>query len=227
MPQEINVSPNESRTELRMSYFPGGETPTWEVALLFPAQGHWAESDYFNLDNFCEGIPRIELSNGRLEVLPVPTELHQLIVMMLIRLLDRFTAKHAPGLVLPAGMKIRLARGKFRDPDVLYMRAENAHRRRKRHWLGADLVMEVVSGDPKDVKRNWERKPRAYANAGIPEYWIVDPQKQVIRVLALQGDSYKVYGDFGPGTKAKSVLLPGFTVPVDEVLFPEGVSEED
>jgi Uma2 family endonuclease len=207
--------------------FPDGSMPTWEVAHLFPAQGSWTECDYFNLDRFCEGVRRIELSNRRLEVLPIPTEIHQIIILILLRYLDEFTRKHAPGLVLPPGMRIKLSNGRFRDADLVYMKAESARRRRKRHWLGADLVMEVVSGDAKDIKRNWETKVREYAKAGIAEYWIVDPQKKVISVLTLRGRAYKVHGDFGPGTKATSELLPRFSAPVDEVLSPEGASEED
>jgi Uma2 family endonuclease len=209
------------------SPFPDGEEPTWEVAFLFPPQGGWTEFEYFNLDRFCDGIPRIELSNGRLEVLPMPTQIHQLITFYLAKLLDAFAAAHAPGVVLPSGMRLRLRSGKFRDVDVCYMKAENAHRRHTRFWEGADLVMEVVSGDANDVKRDWENKVRDYARTGIPEYWIVDPEKKVIRVLTLHGKSYKVHGDFGPGTKATSVLLPGFSVSVDEVLAAGGNVEEE
>ena len=51
--------------------------------------------------------------------------------------------------------------------------------------LGADLVIEVVSdqGRPRDL----EIKRQEYAQAGIPEYWIVDPQLEQITVLALEG----------------------------------------
>ncbi|HMF12919.1 MAG TPA: Uma2 family endonuclease [Gemmataceae bacterium] len=225
MAESIKAPPR--RKQFALPPFPDGGTPTWEIAYLFPAQGTWTEDDYFNLDGIWEGIPRVELSNGYLEVLPVPTEIHQIIIFVLLQRLAAFTRKHAPGLVLPSGMRIKLWNRQFRDADIAYMKAENASRRRKRYWLGADLVMEVVSGDAKDIKRDWETKLREYAKAGIAEYWIVDPEKEVIRVLTLEGKAYKVHGDFGPGTKATSVLLPGFTVPVDEVLCPEGASQED
>jgi Uma2 family endonuclease len=217
-------TPRKSKESL-LDWFPVGGTPTWEIAYLFPTQGTWTEEDYFNLDGMWEGVPRVELSNGNLEVLPMPTELHQIIVCFLLRLLDQFTAKHASGLVLPAGMRIKLRSGKYRDPDLVYMRAENAHRRRADYWLGADLVMEVVSGDAKDIKRDWETKPREYAQSGISEYWIVDPKKRVIRVLTLKGKAYKVHGDYGPGSIATSLLLPGFSVKVDEVFPADSVSE--
>jgi Uma2 family endonuclease len=203
-------------------YFLHGGTPTWEVAYLFPPQGRWTEEDFWNLERVREGNPRIELSRGRLEVLPVPTEIHQFILLFFYELLKAFTKVHAPGTVLVAGTDVRLKKGNIREPDVVYMKVENARRRHQEYWDGADLVMEVVSPGPKDRKRDWEIKPREYARAGIPEYWIIDPQQKVIRVLTLRGKAYKVHGDFKPGTRATSVLLPGFAVEVDEALAPPG-----
>ena len=56
-----------------------------------------------------------------------------------------------------------------------------------------------------------------YAEAGIPEYWIVDPQKRVITVLVLADAVYRVHGEFTPEQQATSVLLGGFAVDVAEV----------
>ena len=199
--------------------------PTWEVAYFFPAQGHWTEEAYFDLDPLREGShPLLELSNGRLEVLSMPTELHQMIAGFLYQLLGAFIPTHAPGVVLFAAMKVRLWKRKFREPDLLYMKAENAHRRHQRFWEGADLLMEIVSPDPKDRKRDLVVKPREYARAGIPEYWIVNPIDRWIRVLVLDGKKYKLHGEFGPGEVATSVLLPGFSVAVDAALNPPGSS---
>ena len=70
--------------------------------------------------------------------------------------------------------------------------------------------------------RHLVSKPRDYAQAQIPEYWIIDPVERVVRVLTLAGTSYQVHGAFGAGTEASSVLLPGFRVAVDAVLAPPG-----
>jgi Uma2 family endonuclease len=195
--------------------------PTWEIAYLFPAQGTWTENDYLNLDGIGEAYPRVELCNGRLEILPMPTQTHQLILAYLFQALHTFTIAHAPGVVLFSGMKVRLQKSprvKFRDPDLVYMKAEHAHRRHEKFWDGADLIMEIVSPDPKDRERDLEVKPLDYARARIPEYWIIDPQQQRSRVLTLRGRSYRLHGEFGSGTQATSVLLPDFGVSVDEVL---------
>jgi Uma2 family endonuclease len=85
-------------------------------------------------------------------------------------------------------------------------------------WKGADLAMEVVSGDEEDRRRDLITKRREYARAGIPEYWIVDPRGERITVLRLAGKRYVVHGEFLKGTTVSSHLLRGFTVDVSEAL---------
>jgi Uma2 family endonuclease len=83
-------------------------------------------------------------------------------------------------------------------------------------WLGADFVVEIVS--PDKPKRDTEEKPLDYAEAGIPEYWIVNPLTDTITVMVLDGASYAKYGVFRRGDRAVSKLLDGFSVMVNEVL---------
>jgi len=97
------------------------------------------------------------------------------------------------------------------------MLAGHRDREHEGHWDGADLAMEVVSGDPRDRERDLVAKRRGYARAGISEYWVVDPAEHKILVLTLEGGSYRTHGEFGRGTQTTSVLLPGFAVDVDAV----------
>jgi hypothetical protein len=60
----------------------------------------------------------IELVDGSLEVLPVPTWLHQLIVKFLIRRIE--VASDTSGVVLSAPLPVRLFAGTIREPDVMY-----------------------------------------------------------------------------------------------------------
>lgn len=184
--------------------------PTWEVAHLFPAQGTWTEADYLSL----LGNRLVELSDGVLEVLPMPTEAHQLIVLYLYRMLHAFVASRRAGTVIAAPLRVRLWTGKFREPDVAFMTRENGARRNREFWDGADLTIEVVSDD--DRRRDLEVKRSEYAAAGIREYWIVDPKDAVITVLKLDGDRYTPVGAFSAGERAGSALLPGFEVDVRE-----------
>jgi len=185
--------------------------PTWDVARLFPNQGHWTEHEYLALN----GNYLVEFSDGCLEVLPMPTTTHQLMVLWLYGKVLEFVTPQALGRVLVAPLRVRLWEGKYREPDVLFMLARHASRIHDLFWEGADLVMEVVSND--DRRRDLELKRLEYAQAGIPEYWIVDSQQSLITVLRLDGDRYVVHGQFAHGTQATSVLLPGFSVDVASV----------
>jgi len=65
------------------------------------------------------------------------------------------------------------------------------------------------------------KKRREYAQAHIPEYWIVNPQTELITVLHLENDRYVEHGVFKRGETATSALLEGFLVNVDAVLDAE------
>ena len=192
--------------------------PAWEVATLFPPQGSWTEAEYFGL----ETSRFVELVNGRLEVLPMPTWLHQLIVKYLAGELDKWVTANAEGTVLFAPIPVRLFDGTIREPDVLYFRPENIPADGK-YPDAVDLVMEVVSESSSDRKRDLEDKRADYAKAGVAEYWIVDPQERRITVLTLDGDEYREGGVYVEGT-ARSELLSGFRVSTNDVFaFLDGV----
>ena len=78
--------------------------------------------------------------------------------------------------------------------------------------------MGVVSDDPKDRQRDYEEKLANYAEAGVAEYWIADPDRAVVTVHQLQEERYAVHGEFGRGQSATSVLLEGFRIDVAELL---------
>lgn len=185
--------------------------PAWEVATLFPAQGTWSEDDYLVLPT----NHLVEFSHGEVHVLPMPSQSHQLIVLFLYRMFYAFVSSHNLGTLLIAPLRIRLWPGKFREPDLVFMFVSHDMRRHETYWEGADLVVEVVS--PDDPRRDLVTKRQEYAEASIPEYWIVDPEAQHITVLQLEGEAYVEHGQFGMGTTANSVLLAGFAVQVDAV----------
>jgi Uma2 family endonuclease len=186
--------------------------PAWEIATLFPPQGLWSEEEYLDL----ETNRLVEFTDGLVEVLPMPTTSHQGIVFYLCSTLVEYAKHGIAGTARVAPLRVRLREGMYREPDVLFMLAAHASRAGEEYWEGADLVMEVVS--KKDRARDLVRKRRDYAAAGIPEYWIVDPQRGQITVLRLANDRYTVHGEFKRGTQATSALLKGFAVDVSAAL---------
>jgi len=187
-------------------------TPPWEIAMLFPEQGSWTESDYFALNT----NRLVELSEGFLEVLPMPTLYHQDIVVFLHQRLQTFLDSWGSGgRAYFAPVPIRLWPEKIREPDVFVVPKEQLVNRLKTPER-IDLAMEVVSEGSEGRDRDYEKKRADYAKAGIPEYWIIDPAHKKITVLVMDGNAYREHGAFGPGTKATSNLLPGFEISVDE-----------
>jgi Uma2 family endonuclease len=192
----------------------GQAEPTWEIARLFPEQGYWSVQEYLSLP----GNHLVEFSAGFLEVLPMPTTVHQWIVTLFLEALRQFTGGWSGlGLALPAALRVRLWEDKFREPDVVFMLTKHRDRALDEYWDGADLVMEVVSGDSEDRKRDLVTKRAEYARARIAEYWIIDPKLKQITVLRLKGKAYEVHGVFKNGQLATSRLLPGFGVDVSTV----------
>lgn len=189
--------------------------PTWEMADYFPMQGQWTEDEYLDLP---EDGPRAELVDGFLELLPMPSIQHQRIAKFLFLKLNAFVETKSSGEVLYDGTRIKLGERRIRLPDILVVLKEKQKQHTKDYFLGADLVVEVVSESPKDRKRDLVEKRARYAEAKISEYWIADPELGRIVVLKLVGDSYDLHGEFLKGQIAKSALLKGFEVDVTEAL---------
>jgi Uma2 family endonuclease len=188
----------------------------WEVATLFPEQGEWSEEEYLELTDHSNR--RIEYTAGRLEFLAMPTEIHEALVQFLFFALYKFVDQGKLGKVYWNGIRVRVRPRKIRLPDVLFLHKDNFAFRHNRVWDGADLVMEVVSDDPKDRQRDYEQKLVDYAEANIAEYWIVDPQRQLVIVHRLDGKQYAVHDQFVRGQQATSLFLSGFAIDV-EALF--------
>jgi len=179
---------------------------------LEPLQGLWTAAQYLKLTDQSNHL--IEFTDGTIEVLPMPTDSHQAISRWLFLALLAFV-QHLGGTVYYAPLRIEVRPGKYREPDLLLLLDANDPRRQEAYWLGADLVVEIVS--PDKPQRDTEEKPRDYAEAGIPEYWIVNPLDDTITVLTLQGAAYATHGVFRRGDTATSQLLAGFAVGVDAV----------
>ncbi len=193
---------------------PPGRTPAWEIALLFADQGELSEDTYLDVTRSTRNL--VEFTDGQIEFLPMPTKKHQKLVWWLAREVETVAARHPGSEFVTAPYKLRIRPGKYREPDVLLLLGTSSHKALNDYATGADLVIEVVSAD--DPGRDYQRKRLDYAEAGVGEYWIVDPQAEKVTVLTLSDGTYRERGTFGAGEVATSVLLAGFTVDVSACL---------
>jgi Uma2 family endonuclease len=195
---------------------------TTQVALLYPYQGEWTESDYLALP---ETNRIVELSEGRLVVPEMPTDPHQFAVGELFAALRVFVRDRGLGHVRMAPLPVRLWPGKFREPDIIFLSREHGDRRGEQFWGVPDLVVEVISprtehssGTERADRRD---KFEEYALSGILEYWLVDPGRRTIEVFVLRDGVYHLLGKWGLEETARSELLKGFEVPVAAVVTEE------
>ena len=174
-----------------------------------PPQGCWGDEHYLWLTDRTRRL--VEFTDGYVELLPMPTVAHQAILSLLNELLNSYLKPHG-GFVLFAGLRVRIREGKFREPDLAALRRRSDPRNESRYWQGADFVAEVVS--PDDPARDLVAKRGDYAEAGVLEYWIVDPRVGTVTVLTLAAGAYVEHGVFARGDTATSPLLDGFAVDV-------------
>jgi Uma2 family endonuclease len=180
---------------------------------LAALQGLWSVEQYLTLTNQTNRL--IEFTDGVIEVLPMPTKRHQAISRVLFLALLAIMQRIG-GDVFYAPLRVEVRPGKFREPDLLLVLDKHDPRAQNEYWTGADMVVEIVS--PDKPKRDTDEKPLDYAEAGIPEYWIVNPITETVSVLVLVAGAYVEHSVAGRGERARSVLLAGFDVGVDDVL---------
>ena len=185
---------------------------TTEVAQLWPRRGEWTEADYFALPDTNRFL---ELSEGDLVMPPHPTDTHQRIVLHLVLAFQSFVEAHNLGTIRFAPLPVRLWPDKIREPDILFVSHAHADRIGEQAYGPPDLIVEVVSASTRRTDR--VEKFVEYARAGVSEYWLVDPEAQTIEIFTLQDDAYTLLVKAGMGEKARSGLLDGFEVAVDEV----------
>jgi len=179
-----------------------------------PEQGQWTYEDWLRLPD--DGF-RYEVLDGVLYMTPPPTIRHQDSSGELFARMRTHARQRNLGLVLSAPVGVRLPGQPVPvQPDILFIRKERRDLIGEDTIEGApDLVVEVLSPSnwPYDRGETFE----AYRKGGVPEYWIVDYRARTIEVLVLEGTTYVLIGKFGPGQAARSTVLAGFEVAVDDV----------
>jgi Uma2 family endonuclease len=153
---------------------------------------------------------------------PPPTLEHQEILLSLMILFTNFITPRNLGRAVIAPYRVKIAEGRFCEPDIVFVLESNASRLKNQFGETPDLLMEVVSED--DPKRDLVDKRADYAAAGIPEYWIVDPRTKTIAVLRLENDQYVVHSEAVASGQVRSALLDSFAAEV-AAIFAAGLRE--
>ena len=144
--------------------------------------GPWTVDD---LDDLPEGTTaRYELVDGALLVSAEPSLQHQRVMLQVARLLDDAAP---PQLEVFLPVDVRLSPVRQIAPDITVVHRDDATGRRL-HGTPS-LVVEVLSPSTRTVDLVLER--RVLEEAGVPSYWLVDPDDGVITVLELADGAYR------------------------------------
>jgi Uma2 family endonuclease len=157
-----------------------------------------------------------ELVEGRLEEEEVPDYLHELLVMLLGRLLGNWTNPRG-GLVAGSEAKFAVGSGRGRKPDLtVYLPGSRRPPGRGLIRVPPDIAVEVVSPTPRDGRRDRVEKTADYAAFGVSWYWLVDPQLRSLEILELdaQGRYLHVLGA-SSGTLKEIPGCDGLTLDLD------------
>ncbi len=150
---------------------------------------------------------RAEWVQGEVVVISPAGVEHNRVVGFLLRLLAAWVEFRQTGVVL-AETLLRLPNGNLRVPDLMVLPGSRAQALQGRYVEGpADLVVEVVS--PESVRWDYGEKVQEYEQAGVQEYWVVDPGNRVVVVWVLEEGRYRVAFE-GQQGRVVSRVLPGF-----------------
>ena len=162
---------------------------------------------------------RHELIDGEHYVTPSPNLRHQRIVGKLYLAIGSYLKEHPIGEAFFAPLDAVISKFDVVEPDLLYVSRERAAQVLvPEHVRGApDLVVEVASKGTR--KRDETIKRALYERAGVTEYWVVDPEIDVVRLYrnSASGFGRPVELRRDAGDSLTTILLPALEISLDEV----------
>jgi Uma2 family endonuclease len=149
---------------------------------------------------------------------PAPRPKHQTASANLLAAIYRHVRLHDLGEVYPAPIDVLLpGLAEPVQPDISYVARDRLGIVKEKLIEGVpDLIVEILS--PANWFTDRRVKYEVYAAAGVKEYWIVDVDKRTVEVYGLGAGAYALLGEYGEQETATSALLPGFSIPLGDLL---------
>jgi Uma2 family endonuclease len=195
-----------------MSFVPGPETPQ--------TSGHGVKLTYDDFVHFPDDGNRHELIDGEHYVTPSPSRRHQAIVRELLGQIWSYLKHHPVGEIYGAPFDVVFSEFDVVEPDLLFVSRERAAVLTEKNVQGApDLVVEV--GSPATRRRDEKTKLQLYERFGVREYWVVDPDLDVVKVYRIAEGRYQRATELTLAEHAvlRTPLMPGLMLPLADI-FP-------
>jgi Uma2 family endonuclease len=161
---------------------------------------------------------RHELIDGEHYVTPSPNLKHQAVSRNLLATIASFLRLHPIGRVYAAPLDVVFSHFDIVEPDLLYVSTARLEVLTAKHVHGApDLVVEI--GSPSTRRRDEKLKHQLYERFNVTEYWVVDPDIDVVRVYRLENGKYRraLELSLDHGDVLTTPLLPGLDLPLSEI----------
>lgn len=155
---------------------------------LTKKQGEYTLDDYYNLPE----DQRFELIDGVIYDMTAPTTIHQSILGRVhAHLLYHIDAKGGQciPMISPVDVQLDCDDKTMVEPDVIIV-CDRGKIIRRCVYGAPDFVMEVLSRSTK--KKDMFIKLNKYLNAGVREYWMVDPDKKTVMIYDFEHDDYRL-----------------------------------
>ncbi len=162
---------------------------------------------------------RWELLRGELIMAPGPNTAHQRILFNLAFSLRAFVEERGLGEIFIAPYDVVLSHINVLQPDLLFVPTEQQSIITDANIRGAPaLVIEVTS--PSTASNDREVKRTIYAENGVGEYWLVDPDARTISVMTSQGKDFREVGSYRMGETLSSPTLRGLALDLTSIFPP-------
>jgi Uma2 family endonuclease len=164
--------------------------------------------------DWADGI-RAEWVDGEVIVMSPTSVTHQRVLSFLTALLQHFVEANELGLILFAPFQMRLrARPSGREPDAIFVARDRLDKLQNAYLDGpADLAIEIISPDSRARDRG--DKYYEYEQAGVREYWLIDPARKQAEFYRLGNDGIYSAVFIGDDGIYHSKVIEGLWLKVD------------
>ena len=159
---------------------------------------------------------RYEVIEGVLYMSTSPSSFHQWITKRIARVLMAQIDDSGIGVTFWAPLGVFMPGCDPVQPDLFVVRTDELAIVQTRIEGVPSLLVEILS--PSNSSADTDVKRRAYARAGVPEYWIVRPGRRDVLVYSQPDGGLEDYAQsvrVDPGTELVSATLP-VRAPVDD-----------
>lgn len=177
------------------------------------------DSDLVTVEEFCCLVPdgqKADLLDGVIYMASPDTRRSDRLGGFIKFLLQGYAETQGLGEVYGSRFAFEISQFRAPEPDVAFVRTERLHLVSERRMVGGpDIAVEIVSRDSR--QRDYGEKKQLYAEAGVTEYWMIDPLQRRVEFHRLDAGRYALV-PLEQNRIFHSAVLEGFWLDVEWLL---------